>query len=404
MLHGFVHPDFGLLAEVLRKQLPTKSFGGSALCVYHRGECVVDIWGGTRNADHDPWEKDTLSLSFSTTKGMASTLLHILIDEGKADYDDPVSKFWPEFAKNGKEAITLRQVMCHEAGLHRIRDMVEDVHEILDWPHMVEVMENATPAYKPGTAHGYHALTYGWLVGEIIQRIENKSFPDVLKDKLADPLALDGLYVGLPDHEFHRKAELTTQTTHSKTSPVADTGRGFEIIRKLLYWLSFGKFDLDHFRAALQPKGVSRMDFNSDDVARATIPGANGIFTARSLAKVYAALAGGGEVDGVRIVSEDRIKRINEIQNTSSDLTLLIPMRWRLGFHRVFDWFSPKSRGFGHAGYGGSGGYADPDRQLALGLTLNSGVGSPTGDARIWALMRAAMKCADARDTIQPRR
>lgn len=404
MLHGYVHPDFGLLADILRKQIPHKTFGGTALCVYHKGECVVDIWGGTKNAAYEPWEEDTISLSFSTTKGMASVLLHMLVDEGKADYDDPVAKHWPEFGKNGKEAITLRHVLCHEAGLYRIRDMIDDAHEMLDWAHMIEVLENARPAHPPGAAHGYHALTYGWLVGEIIQRIENKSFSAVLKERLADPLDLDGLYCGLPDDALARRADLVTKVTPAGNKPSRRRGSGFDLVRKIIKLVSFGRIDLDHFRAALQPRGVGKVDFNSQEVVQAVIPAANGMFTARSLARVYAALANGGELGGVRLVSAERVKRMNEVQSQGGDRVLMLNMRWRLGFHRLFDWFAPKSRGFGHAGYGGSGAFCDPDRDLALALTLNSGVGTPTGDARIFALLRAALKCADFRDFSQKQR
>ena len=137
MLDGYVHPDFSEVARVLRKQIPgtRKRFapGGAAVCIWHRGEVVVDCWGGTRDVEGDPWESDTMALSYSTTKGVTSTLLHIFADRGIVDYDAPVREYWPEFGQAGKENITVRQVMSHKAGLYHIRDIVDDAHDMLDW-------------------------------------------------------------------------------------------------------------------------------------------------------------------------------------------------------------------------------------------------------------------------------
>ena len=403
MLDGYVHPDFGAVASMLTKQMPKEGFGGSHVTIYHRGEKVVDVWGGTRNQANDPWDENTIALSFSTTKGIASTVLHILIDEGKAAYDDPVAKYWPEFVQAGKGAITIRQVMCHEAGLYRIRDMIDSAPQIKDWDHMVDVLAKAAPAHTPGEKHGYHGLTYGWLVGEIVARIEGKPFKDVMREKLVSPLGLDGLmYCGidLQDHEAHgRRADLTLPPM-KPDGP--DAEEKFQRTRKFLKAISFSKIDIDHGRAALGPKVAEgdTLDWNDNDLLASSIPAANGVFSARALAKVYAALANGGEIDGVRILSEDAVRKMGEIQNRTSDLALIIPMQWRLGYHRVMTYplIGPKAkRGFGHAGFGGSGAWCDPERNLALGLTLNSGVGTPTGDGRIVALGRAAMKCADKR-------
>ncbi len=208
MLQGYVHPDFGRVADVLSQQIPRNRPGGAALTVYHKGQCVVDIWGGTRNRDGDPWRAETLALSFSTTKGVASTLLHILVDQGYLKYDDPVSKHWPEFGQKSKQNITVRQLLCHEAGLYHIREMIDDAEQMMDWNFMTTAIERAQPIHEPGSTNGYHALTYGWLIGELIQRITNKTFAEVLDELIAAPLQLDGLYVGLPDAQMHRRAEL----------------------------------------------------------------------------------------------------------------------------------------------------------------------------------------------------
>src|SRR5262249_42411849 len=172
------------LGDVFRFQLQQARGGGAALCAYHRGEPVVDLWGGVRDERGRPWQKDTLALCYSTTKGVAATLLHVLADRGLLDYSAPVARYWPEFAAAGKAQITVRQVLCHEAGLYRIRDLVDHARRLLDWDYMVERLAAAPPCHAPGAAHGYHGLTFGFLVGELIQRVTGARFRDVLAEEL----------------------------------------------------------------------------------------------------------------------------------------------------------------------------------------------------------------------------
>ena len=145
VLDGYVHPDYAAVASALMKLLPLHEEGGGAVCVYHEGNKVVDVWGGTRDKEGNPWLEDTTATGFSTTKGVVSTLIHILVDKGLASYDDPVAKFWPEFGCNGKEQITIRQVLCHESGLWRLADMIEAPQEMLDWEHMIHAIEDTSP-------------------------------------------------------------------------------------------------------------------------------------------------------------------------------------------------------------------------------------------------------------------
>ena len=401
MLHGSIHPDFDDVARVLRRILPRRGPGGAAVCVYHKGEKVVDCWGGTRDATGARWEEDTLSISFSTTKGVASTLLHVYADRGLIDYDMPVAHYWPEFAERGKERITVRQVMCHEAGLYAISDMVEHGREMLDWDHVTARIASAEPRHAPGTGHGYHALTYGWLVGEIVRRVaDNKPFPELLENDLARPLGLEGLYCGVPDDQKHRCATLMAR---GMDSPLEDRRRNTQRIleraerwQKRLAALGF-RYDPSESMAALVAPGMEDVDFNSDDFRASSIPAANGMFTARSLARLYACLAMGGELDGVRLLSYDTLRRAAEPQNRGAGRVIPISMRWRLGYHRVFAWRARVPGGFGHFGFGGSGGWADPQRQLSVALTVNSGVGTPFGDSRIARIGGAAVRCADRR-------
>lgn len=395
MLQGHVHPDFWKVARVFEKQIPRKGSGGAAVCVYHRGEKVADLWGGTRDETGRPWEKDTVALSYSTTKGVASTLIHVLVDRGLLAYEEPVARYWPEFAAAGKERITLRQVMCHEAGLYPIRGLLDHASRMLDWSHMCEVLAAAAPAHEPGTAHGYHGLTYGWLVGELAQRVTGESFSQLLASELAEPLGLDGLYCGLPPDQMHRRAKLIQgqrakpDSEWKRSRRMASLNRFFALLRVPV--------DLAQMEAALMPVGMSELDFNSERLLSVSIPAANGMFTARSLARLYAALAAGGELDGVRLLSRETLDSATRIQNRGLDRVIPLQMNWRLGYHRAMTFGVRVPRGFGHAGYGGSGAWADPDRELSVALTLNSGVGTPVGDLRLVQIGSAAVKAADQR-------
>jgi CubicO group peptidase (beta-lactamase class C family) len=401
MLQGFTHPDFASVATSLRRILPRKGPGGAAVCVYHRGEKVVDIWGGTRDEAGAPWQEDTLSVSFSTTKGVASTLLHIFADRGLIDYDTPVSAYWPEFAEAGKQDITVRQILCHQAGLYAISDMVDHASEMLDWDRMVERLSSAAPCHEPGQAHGYHGLTYGWLAGELVRRVANgKSFSELIDHEIAQPLGLAGLYCGVPEQESHRCARLMSPimegAPEERRRRTERSWAAAERWRGRLSKLGI-RFDPVHTLKALVPPGFEDLDMNDAAYRAAAIPAANGMFTARSLARLYACLAMGGELDGVRLLSQETVAKAATEQNRGVGRVIPISMRWRMGYHRVFAIRGRAPRGFGHFGFGGSGGWADPDRRLAVALTVNSGVGTPFGDTRIARVGGAAIRCADRR-------
>jgi CubicO group peptidase (beta-lactamase class C family) len=401
MLCGSLHPEFAGVATSLSRILPRGRPGGAAVCVYHRGEKVVDIWGGTRDDRGTPWEEDTLSVSFSTTKGVASTLLHLYADRGLVDYDAPVAKYWPEFAANGKDAITVRQLTCHEAGLYAVSDLTANGADLLDWETMIGHLADATPRHAPGEAHGYHALTYGWLVGEVVRRVAGmKPFAELLASELAGPLGLDGLFCGVPADQQHRCAQLMARgfddPPEKRRRSSEKRWEGAERWRRRLSALGIG-YDPTQTLAALAPPGLEALDFNSETFRAAAIPAANGMFTARSLARLYACLAGGGVLDGVRLLSEETLKRASTEQNRGMGRVIPISMRWRMGFHRVFAIGASAPAGFGHFGFGGSGAFADPKRQLAVALTVNSGIGTPFGDSRIARIGGAAVRCADAR-------
>lgn len=391
MLDGTVHPDYADVASALIRQIPRDQHAGSAVCVYHRGRSVVDVWGGIKDAAGNPWRADTTAPSFSTTKGVLSTLVHILVDQGKAAYDDTIASHWPAFGTRGKEHITIRQALCHEAGLYRVTDLISSPREMLDWEHMKAAIADADPVHTPGDGHGYHALTYGWLVGGLVEEVAGKPLQRVLQEELTDPLGLDGMYIGMPHNELYRRAELI----HGLSRPERERAEWQLAMRE---WLTTGLgllgVDLDEFRSALNPFSEP-FDWNSEETVQAVIPAANGQFTARSLARMYAMLAGGGELDGVRLLSEERLREIARVQNRTRDRVLFIPMHWRLGYHRVFTFGANAPYAFGHYGYGGSGGFCDPTRDLAVALTLNSGAGTPMGNRNMPLVARAAIRAVD---------
>lgn len=370
--------------------------GGAGICVYHHGRKVVDVWGGSRDAAGTPWTSDTMAMSFSTTKGVMSTLLHQLADRGKLHYDDRVSRHWPEFGQAGKESITIRQVLSHRAGLPEITAVVEDAEQILDWEYMVDALAKARPQVKPGRPSAYHALTFGWLAGEIAQRASGRSIPELLRTELADPLGLDGLYIGAPA-EAKARAAAVMRGEGALSSAIPSVIESLGVLEKIssLSRAAGLGFDPDLMRKALMLPGDPEILF-TPRVLDVPIPAANGLFTARSLARLYAALAAGGELDGVRILSPEILREATEIQTRSRDRVVVMSMGWRLGYHAAF---SSKGRirgAFGHFGYGGSGAFADPQRQLAVALVNNYTGGSPMGDGRIARVADTAMRCARA--------
>jgi CubicO group peptidase (beta-lactamase class C family) len=394
------------VVDAFRQQLRAYP-GGGAVCVYHEGECVVDLWGGARDRAGRPWSADTMSPSFSTTKGVASTLVHMMVDRGLLSYDDPVARHWPEFAQAGKERIRVRHVLAHQSGLYHIRRMIDRADRMLDWDHMVRVIEAARPIHPPGARTGYHGLTYGFLVGELLQRVTGRRFADLVREELAVPLELDGFYVGAPAEALPRAAELIWPSrpflgTRLPLPPdegvagrvslavAAGVQRAVRLVGVQLHLVSL----LD----ALAPRGISSFDFGAAETLRAAIPAANGLFTARSLARLYAALACGGELGGVRLLSLRTLRRATEVQE-EAPRRVVIPfdMRWRLGYHGVVTSRGVPRAAFGHFGFGGSGGWADPRRRLAVALIVNGGMGTPFGDLRIVRMGGAALAGAERR-------
>jgi CubicO group peptidase (beta-lactamase class C family) len=389
VIQGYVHEDFRPVADQLAKQLARDGAGGAAVCVYHRGDRVVDIWAGARSPSVD-WESDTIALSFSTTKGVMATMVHTLVDRGLLDYDDPVAKHWPEFAQAGKEAVTVRQILSHQAGLYPIRSLIDHADRMLDWDYMARTLAAAKPVCQPGSTSGYHGITYGWLVGELIRRVTKMSLKDAMRTLLVDPLELDGAFLGAPKEARDRLAALIKPTFRPPT--FWTRVRGWAVRFMCLF---FG-LDPRLAKEALLPRGC-RDTFFSDRILDAEVPAMNGVFTARSLARMYAMLAGGGLLEGKRFLSAETLRRATQVQSRRLDAVVGFPMRWRLGYHLVGTTRGILPNAFGHFGYGGSGAWADPDRNLSLAMTLNRVAGTPFGDMRMVRMGGVVSKCAEKR-------
>jgi len=408
-IDGSLQVDFAPVADVFRDVLGRYP-GGGAVCVYHRGECVVDLWGGFRDEGGRVWTHDTMAPSFSTTKGVASTLLHIMVDRGLLDYDDTVATYWPEFAQAGKGRITVRQVLAHQSGLYHIRQMIDHADRMLDWGFMIRAIERTAPIHPPGMRTGYHGLTYGFLVGEILQRVTGKPFPQLVREELVDRLQLDGMYIGATEDALARAARLVwpRRPLYGLKLLGPEGGMAGQLVERggvTLAWLLRGAgihFDVESIFDALAPRGIDSFDFGAERTLRAAIPAANGLFTARSLAKMYAALAAGGEFGGTQLLSRRTLSRATQVQGpTRRRMVIPFDMRWRLGYHGVTTTRGTPRHAFGHFGFGGSGGWADQSRQLAVALIVNGGLGTPFGDMRIARISGAVLACAGRRAALQ---
>ena len=391
---GHVDKRFKDLAtQFSRMQDARAEQGGAALVVYFKGQKVVDIYTG-KKSETENWQSDTLSMCYSTGKGVLSTLAHILVSEGFLDYDTPVAQYWPEFAQQGKAQITLRHILSHQSGLYDIRNHIADASEMADWNHMLDVIAKAKPRFEIGIDAAYQPLTFGWQVGGVLEKATGKSLSALMQQYLVEPLALDGAYFGIAESELARVAiplaKLKTDSKpslHTKPKP-----KKASVFDKAVAWSGQNPQD---FQDAMIPKGMKKFSFFSDEGLKAVIPAANGVFTANSLARIYAMLANAGEWNGQQVIRPDIFKNLSAVQYTQRDRIMPLPMHWRLGYHRVLT-LGKKSKGFGHMGFNGSGAWCDPERHLSFAYTHNFATASITGDYRLWGLTQETLRCADA--------
>ncbi|MBM4337042.1 MAG: beta-lactamase family protein [Deltaproteobacteria bacterium] len=365
---------FGRVREVFEKSFEAGEVG-AALAVTVDGELVVDLWGGHRDAARTkPWLRDTLVNVYSTTKGMTAICANRLAEQGKLDLDAPVAQYWPEFAQAGKEGIPVRWLLSHKAGLAALRETIP-ASARYDWKQMTEALAAEKPWWPPGTKHGYHALTFGYLVGEVVRRIDGRTLGAYFRDELAAPLGLD-FWIGFGPELDERVAEMipAPATPPGVASPFAAAARDPES----LVGRTFGN-------PVIETGAVNTRAWRA-----AEIPAANGHGTARGLARIYGALARDGELEGVPVLSPAQIARANSEQSFGPD-EVLSPLhtRFGLGFFMTQPMipFGPNPRSFGHPGAGGSIAFADPDARVSVAYVMNQMQVGLAGDARGFRLI-----------------
>jgi CubicO group peptidase (beta-lactamase class C family) len=373
---------------------------GAAVAAYVGGRKVVDLWGGSADHDGTPYGEDTLQLVFSTTKGVTALCANLLAQRGELDVDAPVSHYWPEFAAAGKGDVPVRWLLCHKVGLPYIdRDLGLD--EVLAWDPAAEALAAQTPIWSPGAEHGYHAVTYGWLVGEVIRRITGRSVGAFVADELSGPLDLE-LWVGLPDEQQARVAPLTNHGPGERAgdgAAVAGVGATagaavaaptdlVSMIEQFLGPDSLLAKALGGVPGLLTQEGM----FNRPEVRAAEMPAANGVSNARSLARLYAAAV--GPLDDLAgrgpLLTESQIAAATTAQTSGPDKVLFFETMFGLGF-MLSSPFSPygAAESFGHSGAGGSMAFADPVNGIGFAYVMNRMLQNLAGDPRTTGLVKA---------------
>jgi CubicO group peptidase (beta-lactamase class C family) len=361
-VHGMVAPGFEEVRAEFERNFAERGEIGAAVAAYWRGEKVVDLWGGRRASEGDaPWERDTMVVVMSTTKGLAAMTLAIANARGWLDYDAPVARYWPEFAQNGKAAISVRQLLGHEAGIVLLDEKLS-VEKLSDLDYIARVVARQKPAWPPGTRHGYHTLTIGLCMQELIRRVDpaHRTLGRFFHEEIAEPLGLE-FYIGLPrEIPGDRIASLKTL---SRT-------RGFLALRYTPFAVTM---------KMIAPRSLLRRSFvgtNFDWMDRRSyeveVPAGNGVGTARAIARAYSAFAEGGAELGITAETLARVTAVPVVHG-DKDVVLGVPSYFSLGFlrpgPRVF--FGSSQRAFGAPGAGGSFAFADPDARLGFAYVMN---------------------------------
>jgi CubicO group peptidase (beta-lactamase class C family) len=350
---------------------------GLQVAAYHDGDLIVDAWAGVADpATGQQVDGDTLFTAWSTTKGFAITCLHLLAERGQVAYDTPVARYWPEFAANGKGPITVHHVLTHQAGIPQLPTNVTP-ELMTDWDGMCAAIATHAPLWMPGTKTGYHAWTFGWIIGELIRRVDGRPIAQFAREELCQPLGITDFYLGIPDAVEARVAPL--RQAPPLIGPAIPTG-GLAL-------------------QVVPPQVTSAEALNRPDVRRASIPGGGGIMNARALARHYAMLAGEGELEGVRLLSAARVAQIRSLQTDAYDEVLGKRVRKGLGYFLggPLDQGGDERMGstgteFGHPGAGGFLGFADPARRLSFGLTKNLMTVGSTPERNAATMIAAAIR------------
>lgn len=367
-VHGTVESGFEAVQGAFAANFERHGDNGAACCIYVDGRKVVDIWGGT-------YAPETLQMVMSTSKGVVAIAAHILAQRGKLDFDSPVTRYWPEFGVEGKRDMPVRWLFSHRAGLPAV-DRQLTIEDVYAWDPVADALAAQKPFWEPNAGHGYHVGTYGWLAGEVIRRITGTSVGAFVAESIARPLDLD-LWIGLPEGLEKRVAPILPP-------PALPPGAEVDVFTARM----IDPTTLLH-KAFVNP-ALPASVFNERAFRAAEIPAANGISTARSLARMYAACI--GEIDGVRLLEPAILDRAIEVESAGDDLVLGYETRYATGFQLSFPFRPMAGEGsFGHYGMGGSVGFAHPERGIAFAYVMNQMLPSGGVDPRTKSLIDALL-------------
>ena len=389
LIRGSCNSEFKDVAEIFARNFSKYNEIGASLCIVVDEEIVVDIWAGHRDKDRTKnWDESTLSVGFSSTKAALSLCAHLLIDRGELDPNEKVTKYWPEYGKKGKKDTTVMMMLNHSAGLPALKTEVAD-GGFLDWDYMVQLLENEEPFWIPGEKTGYHMITFGWLVGELVRRVSGKSLGTFFDEELREPYNLD-YWIGLPESEEERVTSVTPFTPGPEDKP-SDFARVFRENPQSMQRLSL--------------TNTGSYDYNAKETHRAELAGVGGITDARSLAGLLTPLAQNNE----ELLSKESVKSLSRRSVlTEIDEMLLLPTSFSAGFMLNMDnretfqgeggSFMIGPNGFGHVGYGGSSAtFADPDCKMSFGYLTNRLGGEYLINERAQSLIDSAYLCLRGR-------
>ena len=360
-IHGICKDGFQRVHEAFVANFADHGEIGAALALVVDGEIVVDIWGGHADAQRTRlWEQDTIVNVYSTTKGVVAVCANRLIEEGKIDPEAPVARYWPEFAQAGKEDLPVKYILNHRAGLPAVSNVIP--RELTyQWEPLVDALAAQEPWWEPGTKHGYHAVTFGYLVGEIVRRVTGKSIGTYWRTEIAEPTGID-FHIGFGPEIDGRCANMIPAPLQMP-SPDSELGMAM---------LNPASVSFKAFMITPEPL-LNPLYMNSREWRAAEVPAGNGHGNARALARMYGALSTDGAIDGFQILHPDTIADATVEQSYGPDAVLFYPMRFGRGFGLDIPEYqlSPGATLFGHGGMGGSFGYADPAARIGIGYTMN---------------------------------
>lgn len=401
-IHGFVRPGFEAVRDAFAQNFDEGLEDGASICVVGRkGETLLDIYAG-QGVDGTPWRKDTIVNVFSTAKGITALCCAICADRGLLDYNEKVTKYWPEFGQKGKGNVTVAELLSHQAGVNGIRrpDAGPDgakflPEDIYNWDKVTAQLAQQKPYWDPGTMNGYHVLTFGFLAGELVRRVTGQGLGQFFRENVAEPLGVD-FHIGLPESEDYRvlPIRIAPVAGAAVSADAGNAAKNSSLSEEKRELLEAQRTAFSNPNVLAEQDGVATC--NTKSWRRAEVPAANGHSNAAAVARIYCCLANGGELDGVRIISPGGIRAATKMALFRKDLIMGFKIRMSMGFllnDPLIGLQGPNEGSFGHAGAGGSCGFADPLHGLGFGYAMNKMSDALNGDPRVLRLIEALYGC-----------